>query len=135
MPLLISIFGVQSAPVGTTVTRLIVEDEIVLRVRIQPRPMFPQIEWHEKKGMSCIPVGDIRGALLSGPAQIDFVMANRSRIRAHIDKQCPALDFYGDFYLQPEDDQLCVRRDAVHSRMGGSCTIEQFRRLVPRLKR
>lgn len=134
LPLLLSIFGAQPGPVGTTVTRLILEDEIILRVRIQPRPMFPEIAWVEHKGVKCIPIEDIRGALLSGPAQIDFVMANRSRIRAHIDEQCPALDFYGDFYLQPQDDRLCARRDAIHSRMGGSCTIEEFRRLSANVK-
>ncbi len=61
-------------------------------------------------------------------------MADHSRVRAHIDEDCPALDFYGDFYLQPEDDRLCAGRDAIHSRMGGSCRIEQFRRLEPKLQ-
>lgn len=135
LPLLLSIFGAQPAPVGTAVTRLIVEDEVVLRVQIRPRQMVPQIEWLERKGMKCIPVTGIRGALLSAPGQIDFIMADHSRVRAHIDQDCPALDFYGDFYLQPEDQQLCVRRDAIHSRMGGSCMIEEFKRLVPKLRR
>ena len=76
LPLLLSIFGAQPGPVGATVTRLILEDEIILRVRIQPRPMFPEIQWTEHKRLKCIPIEDIRGALLSGPAQIDFVLAN-----------------------------------------------------------
>lgn len=134
LPLLLSIFGAQPGPVGTTVTRLVVEDEIIMRVRIQPRPMFPEIQWVEHKRLKCIPIEDIRGALLSAPAQIDFVMANHKRVRAHIDEDCPALDFYGDFYLQPEDDRLCAGRDPIRSRMGGSCMIEQFRHLEPHVK-
>ena len=63
----------------------------------------------------------IRRALLSGPRSVDFVLADRSRVRAEFDEDCPALDFYGGFYLQPEDDRLCAKRDAIHSRMGGSC--------------
>jgi hypothetical protein len=62
------------------------------------------------------------------------VMANRARVRAQFDEGCPALDFYGGFYLQPEDERLCARRDAVHSRMGGSCRIERFKLLVPKFK-
>jgi hypothetical protein len=65
---------------------------------------------------------------------VDFVLANRARIRARFDEGCPALDFYAGFYLQPQDDRLCAGRDAVHSRMGGSCTIDRFRLLVPKLR-
>ena len=134
LPLLLSMIGAQPGPVGTAVSRMIVEDEIILRIQLHARPALPPIEWVEHKGVKCIPIANIRGALLSAPAQVDFVMADRSRIRAHIDEQCPALDFYGDFYLQPEDDRLCARRDAIRSRMGGTCMIEQFKRLVPKLK-
>ena len=62
------------------------------------------------------------------------LLADRTRIRAQLDEDCPALDFYGGFYLQPDDDRLCAHRDAIHSRMGGSCTIERFRQLEPRLR-
>lgn len=135
LPLLLSIFSAQPGPVGTAVSRMIVEDEIILRIQLHPRRPLPEIQWVERKGVKCIPIDRIRGALMSGPAQLDFVMADHSRVRAHIEEQCPALDFYGDFYLQPEDDKLCARRDAIRSRMGGSCMIEQFKRLVPKLKR
>ena len=93
------------------------------------------MEWVFAKGPRCIPTAAIRRALLFGSEQVDFVLANRSRVRAEFDENCPGLDFYGGFYLQPEDDRLCAGRDAVHSRMGGSCTIGRFRHLVPRLKR
>jgi len=135
VPLLLGLFAVQPATVEQSVTRLIIQDEMILRVPVQPHPLFPDIEWIEKKGPKCIPAAAIQRALLSGSEQVDFVMANRVRIRAQFDEDCPALDFYGGFYLQPQDERLCAHRDAVHSRIGGSCTIERFKQLVPRFRR
>ncbi len=134
VPLLLGLFGAQPGTVGQSVTRLIVQDEIILRVPVQPRPLLPQFEWVEKKGPKCLPVADIQRAMLSGSEQVDFVLANRSRVRAQFAEGCPALDFYAGFYLQPEDERLCAGRDAVHSRIGGSCTIERFRRLEPKFR-
>jgi hypothetical protein len=135
VPLLLGLFAAQLGAVGQTVTRLIIQDEVILRVPVQPHPLIPQIEWVEKKGPKCIPAGEIQRAMLSGSGQVDFIMANRSRIRAQLDEDCPALDFYADFYLQPPDEHLCAGRDAVHSRIGGSCAIERFSRLLPALRR
>ncbi len=134
IPALLGFAAMQPGIVGQTVTRLVVQDEVILRVPVQPHPFGPRIEWVEKKGPKCIPAGIIRRAMLSGEGQLDFLLADRSRVRARLDEDCPALDFYDGFYLQLQDDRLCARRDAIHSRMGGSCTIEKFRQLVPRLK-
>jgi hypothetical protein len=135
LPLLLGILTAQPGPIGMSVTRVVIQNEIILRVPLQPRPMFRDIEWVERKRARCIPIGQIRQAMMSGPVQVDFIMADHSRVRAHLDEDCPALDFYGSAYLQPEDDRLCAGRDAIHSRMGGSCNIEQFRRLEPKLRR
>ncbi len=116
------------------VSRLVTQDHVVLRVPVQARPALPRFDWKEHKGPSCIPIGLVRRALLSGPEQVDFILGNGSRIRAKFDKDCPALDFYGNFYLQSEDTQLCVGRDAIHSRIGGSCEIKRFRLLEPRFR-
>lgn len=134
LPLLLGLFAAQPNGVGQTVTRLIIQDEVILRVPVQPRPLMPEIEWVEKKGPKCLPAAAIQRALLSGSDQVDFILANRARIRAKFDEGCPALDFYGGFYLQPQDEQLCSGRDAVHSRIGGSCMIERFKQLVPRIR-
>jgi hypothetical protein len=131
----LGVLVVQPGDVQTTVTRLVVQDEVIWRIPIRPRPAMPPIQWIEHKGPKCIPVQAIRGALLTGSDYVDFVLADRSRIRARFDGDCPALDFYGNFYLQPEDDRLCARRDAIHSRIGGSCQIDKFRELEPKLKR
>lgn len=134
VPLLVGLFGAQPGAVGQSVTRLIVQDEVILRIPVQPRPLLPEIEWVEKKGPKCVPVAAIQRALLSGSEQVDFILENRARIRAQFDEDCPALDFYGGFYLQPQDESLCARRDAVHSRIGSSCMIERFKQLVPKFR-
>jgi len=80
-------------------------------------------------------LGAIRGALLSQRSQVDFILANHVRVRAQLDEDCPALDFYGGAYLQyGRDQQICAHRDAVQSRMGRSCTIERFKLLIPKFK-
>jgi hypothetical protein len=134
LPLLVGLFGAQPGSVGQSVTRLIVQDEVILRIPVQPRPLLPDFQWVEKKGPKCIPTAAIQRALLNGSEQVDFVLVNRARIRAQFDENCPALDFYGGFYLQVEDDRLCARRDAIHSRIGTSCTIERFKQLVPKFR-
>lgn len=135
VPLLLGLLAVQPATVEQSVTRLIIQDEVILRVPVQPHPLFPEIEWVEQKGPRCIPAAAIQRALLSGSEQVDFILTNRTRIRAQFDEGCPALDFYGGFYLQPRDERLCAGRDAVHSRMGGSCAIERFKQLIPKFRR
>lgn len=117
-----------------SVTRLVAQDEVILRVPVQPHPQVPKFDWVERKGPRCIPASAIRRALLSGSERVDLVLANRARIRAELEEGCPALDFYGGFYLRPEDDMICAGRDAVHSRIGGSCAIERFRHLVPKVR-
>jgi hypothetical protein len=134
VPLVLGVFAAQPGIVEQSITRLVVQDEVIVRVPVQPRPMLPEIEWQERKGPKCIPVAALRRALMSGPQQVDFVLAGAGRMRAELDEDCPALDFYGGFYLQLQDDQLCRGRDAIHSRMGGSCTIEKFKQLVPKYR-
>ena len=134
VPMLLGMVAMQPGAVEQGVTRLVSQDEVILRVPVQPRPLVRNVRWIERKGPRCIRAGAIRRAMLSGPEQVDFVLANRMRIRAEFEADCPALDFYGGFYLQPEDARLCAGRDAVHSRIGGSCTIERFKHLVPQLR-
>ena len=136
VPIVLGLFAVQPGAVGQSVSRLIVQDEVIMRVPlVPPRPAL-RVEWDERGGPKCIPASAIRRGLLSGAGQVDFVLAgHRNRFRAELDEDCPALDFYGGFYLRPEDDRICSGRDAVHSRIGGSCTIQQFKQLVPRLRR
>jgi hypothetical protein len=135
VPLMLGIFAAQPGLVGESVTRLVIQDEIILRVPVEPHSVLPQFEWEERKGPKCIPTEVIQRALLSGSEQVDFLLAGGRRVRAELDEDCPALDFYAGFYLQPQDERLCAGRDAIHSRMGGSCTIQAFKHLVPKFRR
>jgi hypothetical protein len=135
IPLLLGLFAAQPVAMQQSVTRLVIQDEVILRVPVEPRRLGPQIDWVEHKAPRCIPVAAIRAALLSGQSQVDFILAGGTRVRAKFDEDCPALDFYGGFYLQPRDERLCADRDAVHSRIGGSCTIDHFKQLIPKLRR
>jgi hypothetical protein len=134
VPLMFGLLGAQPGTVGQTVTRLVVQDEVIIRVPVQPRP-FRSIDWEEKKGPKCIPAGAIQWASLSGREEVDFILTNRARIRAKLEDDCPALDFYAGFYLQPDDERLCARRDAIHSPIGRSCQIEKFKQLIPKFRR
>jgi hypothetical protein len=134
LPALAGLVAADPQPGDQVVRRVTMRDEIIMRVPIRPRP-GAAVEWHEKRGPKCIVAADIAGATLSGRGTIDFVLRDRRRLRAVLDSDCPALDFYGGFYVQPEDDRLCVRRDVIRSRMGGMCRIERFRKLERRFNR
>lgn len=131
IPALFALAGDPPAQAG--VRRVVIHDEVIISIPIRPRP--PQkVEWIEKKGPKCIGTERIAGAMLSGPSSIDFVLRDRRRIRAIMDNECPALDFYRGFYLQPDDERICAKRETIRSRVGGSCRIERFRALVPQVK-
>ncbi len=116
------------------VQRLVVREEVVMYVPIRRRP--PRIfEWTERKGPKCVPASRIAGALMAGSSAIDFVLTDRSRMRAEFNSSCRGLDFYGSFYVEPQDGEVCAGREEIRSRVGGSCRIDRFRRLVPKLKR
>ena len=129
--MLLGLAAVEPAAVGQGVTRLVMQDDVIMRITIQPRPMRT-VEWVEHKGPKCIHSSDIRGAFLSGNDQVDFVMDGRRLLRAELDETCPALDFYAGFYLTSDDGKICVKRDSIRSRMGGACGIDKFRRLEPK---
>lgn len=124
-------YGEEAQP---AVRRHLVEEQWILRVPVRPQRPLPRLDWVEGKKFKCVPAGAIRGAMLSGPDQVDFLMPQRQRVRASFNSGCPALDFYGGFYLKTDDERVCARRDSIHSRMGGSCRIERFRRLVPKVR-
>ena len=127
-------FGFASAAQSDEVRTLVVEREVIMRIPVRPRPVQP-LTWEEKRGPKCIEASNIRAAALSGRETVDFLLFDRTRLRAQLSEDCPALDFYNGFYVTPEKGKLCARRDEIHSRIGRSCTIERFHRLTPRLSR
>ena len=133
LPALLGLAGAE--PPEERVRTLVVQDEILIRVPVRPRQLPAPLQWTERKGPKCIASSAIRAATLSGPEQVDFLLFDRRRVRARLDNNCPALDFYAGFYLNSDDQRICAGRDAIRSRIGGSCMIDRFRELVPKLKR
>jgi hypothetical protein len=133
LPALLGIAGAE--PAEERVRTLVVQDQMLIRVPVRPRQLPTPLQWVERKGPKCIASSAIRGATLSGPEQVDFLLFDRRRVRARLDNNCPALDFYAGFYLNPDDNRICAGRDAIRSRIGGSSMIDRVRELVPRLKR
>jgi hypothetical protein len=123
------------------VAQMTLHQRIVIRI---PRLPFtrPPVEaqqpivWSEKKGPKCVAMEDLIGAAISAPDSIDLMIDDGTRMRAKLDDDCPPLDYYSSYYLKPtRDGMVCADRDAIRSRSGGSCPIEEFKRLVPKIKR
>lgn len=114
-----------------------IREQILIRVpaRMRPSPgaVIRPLEWKESRGPKCIPLRALAGAALLSQKSVDFVLKDRTRVRAELERSCPALDYYRGFYLNPTaDGQICADRDSVRSRMGGQCEIERFRKLTPK---
>ena len=55
------------------------------------------------------------------------------RLRAKLDDDCPPLDYLFRLLSQAgaATGMVCAERDAIRSRSGGRCEIDEFKRLVP----
>jgi hypothetical protein len=115
------------------VQQMVVRDEIILHVPIAQRRL-PRFEWVEHKGPKCLPAATIAGAAMATPSTIDFVLRDRSRVRAWLDNDCAGLDFYGGFYVEPQNGAVCAKREEIRSRAGSTCRIERFRALERKYK-
>lgn len=115
--------------------QVMVREQILIRVPARIRsvvtsPAASPIDWKEGRGVKCVTMRDIAGAALVGQNSLDLVLRDRSRVRARLDKSCPALDYYHGFYIRTTTDgQVCADRDSIRSRMGGQCEIDRFRTL------
>ena len=120
---------------GARYAQLTVRQQIIVRVpaRSADAPSSGRrMEWKEDKGPKCVSARAIAGATLLGRNSVDLVFRDSSRVRAKLEKSCPALDYYHGFYISPNPDgKICADRDAIRSRMGGECEIEAFRSLKP----
>lgn len=119
---------------------IIVHRQVIIRVSPMPAPGNNRIaqrrqnlSWQEERGPRCIPVRAILGAAQIGPESIDLVLRDATRIRARLERRCPAMDYYFGVYVRPNPDgMLCADRDAFRARSGGVCEIERFRLLRAR---
>lgn len=113
--------------------QVVIREQILVRVPMRLRQVerAPEpIEWKEGRGPKCVSMRDVAGATLLGQNSVDLILRDRSRVRAKLEKSCPALDYYYGFYLRPNaDGQICADRDVIRSRMGGQCEIDAFKAL------
>ena len=117
----------------TTVQVIQMEQRTIIRVPLgRPRRPAPMSLWRERRAGRCIDSTIVAGAAITPDGAVDFVLRGGKRMRAWLESECPALDFYQGFYVKPDrDGKVCAGRDAIHSRSGGECQIDRFRRLEP----
>jgi hypothetical protein len=134
--MLAALSGVPDAPNAAQpmqFAQLTVRQQILVRVPVRLRPerkADAQMEWKESKGPKCVAARSIAGATALRHKSFDLILRDKSRIRARLDRSCPALDYYYGFYITPDaDGQICADRDAIRSRVGGECEIDAFRKL------
>jgi len=113
--------------------QITIRQQIILRMPQVPRPgaqVTTITDWREGRGPRCVTASEIRGAAFLSRNSVDLVMRDNSRVRARLESSCPALDYYYGFYVTTtRDGRICADRDAIRSRMGGACGIDQFRSL------
>ena len=127
--------GAADAPpeAGSRYAQVTVRQQIIIRVprALRPAPMSAPVKWREGRGPRCIAARSVAGAALVGQNSVDLLLHDRSRVRVKLDNGCGGLDFYQGFYVNgTADGMICADRDAVRSRMGGQCGIDQFRSLT-----
>ena len=111
--------------------------QIIIRVPSgPPRQIAPAgaslIKWRESRGPDCIAAARLIGATLLRQNSVDLILRDNSRVRARLQRSCPALDYYRGFYINATaDGRICADRDSIRSRAGGECQIDQFRSLSP----
>ena len=89
-----------------------------------------RILWEEHRGPRCIAWAQIAGSGLISQDSVDFIFRDNTRVRARLERHCPALDYYNGFYLAATADGLiCGGRDSIRARTGGQCQIDRFRSL------
>ena len=127
-------------PPPRVVTEVIIQRQLIIRVPRLPAgrspaaatPIPSPMRWKEKKADKCVPLVDLAAASIVGAGSVDLILNGGKRLRARLDDDCPALDFYSGFYVRmTSDGKVCANRDAIRARSGGECRIRAFRALVP----
>ena len=96
------------------------------------RPSTVQVRVRERKASKCMPAASIAAVQPIIDGRLMFYMRDRRMLAAGLEKACSARDFYLGFYMsKTSDGQLCVGRDAIHSRAGTTCKLKDVREYVP----
>lgn len=98
----------------------------------QPRSSAVRVRVRERKAGKCMPAMGIAAVQPVTDGRLMFYMRDRRMLAAGLEKACSARDFYLGFYMsKTADGQLCVGRDAIHSRAGTTCKLKDVREYVP----
>lgn len=122
---------------GVEVADITITQSFVIRIpsrrsRQMQAPTPGPPAYKEKKGPKCVDASRIGGAAVTGPDTVDVILKGGERLRAKLEDECPALDFYSGFYVRPgADGKICADRDSIRTRSGGDCQIDRFRTLTP----
>ncbi len=91
-----------------------VHQQIIIRVPAGFGSSAPDagtlVEWRESHGPHCLSAARIVGATFPSSDSVDFVLADNSRVRARLDRHCPALDFYRILYVPRDRRRPDLRR-------------------------
>lgn len=103
---------------------------------IMQMPMSPprssSVRVRERKTGKCMSAQGIAAVQPTTDGRLMFYMRDRRMIAAGLEKACSARDFYLGFYMsKTPDGQLCVGRDAIHSRAGTTCKLKDVHEYVP----
>ena len=127
---------------GQTWRQTRIEQQIIIRItpyrgrnRNQLLAELPQrglnTRFEEREMDRCIRVDRIAGVQTGTGNRLLLFLRDQRIISVNLERTCRARDFYSGFYVQrTEDGQLCVDRDALHSRSGAKCEVEAMRQLV-----
>ncbi len=97
-----------------------------------PPPRSTSVRVRERKAGKCMPALGIAAVQPITDGRLMFYMRDRRMLAAGLEKACSARDFYLGFYMsKTADGQLCVGRDAIHSRAGTTCKLKDVREYVP----
>ncbi len=126
---------------GVQLAQLIVRQRIIIRIPVPvsrapaspiPRPVQPEMA--EKKGPRCVAIDTLAGSGVARRNSLDLVLTDGTLLRAKLDDECRAMDFYTGVYVKPAPDgSLCAKRDVIRARSGRACEISSFKKL--KLKR
>lgn len=124
---------------GVEIADVTITQSLIIRIPARKSQRYtpvgkapPPPAFKEHKGPKCIDGSKIGGAAITTPNSVDFILKGGKRVRAILEDQCPALDYYSGFYFRaPQDGKLCADRDSIHTRSGGDCQIDKFRTLTP----
>ena len=94
-------------------------EEVIMRIPVRPRSVAAVSNGTNSKGPKCIDAANIRGRCPVRPVQRSTSCCSTgTRLRAQLDEDCPALDFYNGFYLtaRRREDLRQARRHPLADR-------------------